>query len=448
MGKRALGLLVLSVAIFTALTATSQALCPVDDPDCGSPTPRFVLSVSRSQGTVTSAPTGINCPTDCTQSYLEDTEVTLTASSGPGGFSPSWTGCDSVTSSQCHVTMSEAKSVTLTWVDTTDPTVTLTQPASTGLVRGTIQLAATASDNAGIARVDFSVGGGAPFSDSLAPYGTSYDTTAHVDGDVQVSATAVDTNSRVSTPSSRSVTIDNTSPGLTVDGPDGGATFTQGSTQTWNLSASDANDVASVQCSLVGAGSPSSFGACSGGSSSHAATNLAPGNYTFSARATDNAGNVRTSAARNFTIAAPPNGGSGGQQQQGSVGQSISDAAIGDKLGADLKAGAKKLAKQKQKGLAKKGKYSVSVHALMAGKFTLSLSGAAGKAKASKSTKIATASKTATGAGTYKLSLKLTKAGKKLLRRGKRVKGKLTLSFTKQGGGKVARSKSLTLKRR
>jgi hypothetical protein len=149
-----------------------------------------------------------------------------------------------------------------------------------------------------------------------------------------------------------------------------------------------------------------------------------------------------------------PSGGNqqpGGQQQGGTqqtVGQSISDAVIGDTLASDLKAGIKKLAKQKQKGLAKKGKYSFTAHAMTAGKFTLTFSGAAGKANAAKSTKIATASKTASGAGTYKLSLKLTKAGKKLLRKGKRVSGKLALGFTKQGGAKVSRSKSLTLKRR
>jgi hypothetical protein len=117
-------------------------------------------------------------------------------------------------------------------------------------------------------------------------------------------------------------------------------------------------------------------------------------------------------------------------------------------LVSDLKADAKKLAKQKQKGLAKKGKYSFTAHSLLAGKFGLTLTGSAGKAKASRSTKIATASKTVSAPGTYKLTLKLTKAGKNLLRKGRRVKGKLTLSFTPQGRTKVSRNKSLTLKRR
>jgi len=42
------------------------------------------------QGTVTSSPPGINAPTDSTESYLEDTQVTLTPSAAPGW---EFTGC-------------------------------------------------------------------------------------------------------------------------------------------------------------------------------------------------------------------------------------------------------------------------------------------------------------------------------------------------------------------
>lgn len=461
MGKRALGLLVLSCAIAGSVGAgTSGAACPIDNPDCGvgggGGTVFYTLSVSRSQGSVTSSPTGISCPTDCTQSYAEGTAVTLTASSGPSGDTPDWTGCDSVSSGQCHVTMNSAASVSLAWLDAMAPSVSLTAPGA-GYKAGTIPLSATASDNAAVSRVDFFVRGVLRATDSNAPYSTSFDTTTLSDGTAAVVARAYDTSNNLTDSGPVSITIDNTHPTVGVTGPNN-ETFAPGSTQTWSITSSDATSgVSSVKCSVVPHGQLASFGSCSGGNSSHSVSDEPVGSYYFTVRATDAAGNTRD-VTRSFTIAAPSS--LGGSQQQGSgnqqggssggsnVGASISDAVLASKIVSDLGSAAKKLAKQKEHSLAKKGKYSLSLHSLMAGKFTASFTGAAGKARASKTTKIATGSKQATGAGTYKLTLKLTKAGKKLLRKGKRVKGSLTVTFTKPGGGKVSRHKTVTLKRR
>jgi hypothetical protein len=60
-------------------------------------------------------------------------------------------------------------SVTIT-VDHTLPSVTLTSPSNGAKVSGTVTLAATASDNIGIARVEFSVGGTIRCSDASIPY--------------------------------------------------------------------------------------------------------------------------------------------------------------------------------------------------------------------------------------------------------------------------------------
>jgi hypothetical protein len=350
--------------------------------------------------------------------------------------------------------MNANKSVTYNWQDIQDPSAALTNPATSGPVRGVMSLEATASDNAGVKRVEFLVNGSVVATDTTAPYQGTYDTNSLSDGAKTVSARAVDTSDRVGTPSSRSMTFDNTAPGLTASGPSGQA-FDQGSTQTWTLSPSDANGIASVQCSVVDAANSASYGSCSGGTTSHSVTGLAPGDYKFYARATDNAGNTTEISPRSFSISAPAGSGSSqqpseGNTQQGTstVGNAISDAALGNMLGADVAAAAKALAKQKLKALAKKGKFSATVHSLMAGKFTLSFKGAATKQKAAKAIVIAKGSKSVTAAGTSKVTLKLTKAGKKLLRSGKRVKGKLSGGFVKAGGGSVASSKSLTLKRR
>jgi hypothetical protein len=82
-------------------------------------TPR-VLTVTRTgsgTGTVTSAPTGINCGADCTEPYDNNTVVTLTAAPAANADFSGFTGggC-SGTATTCMVTMDAAKTVTATFV--------------------------------------------------------------------------------------------------------------------------------------------------------------------------------------------------------------------------------------------------------------------------------------------------------------------------------------------
>jgi uncharacterized repeat protein (TIGR02543 family) len=77
----------------------------------------FVLSVAKDGtggGTVTSSPAGIDCGSDCSESYSFNTQVTLTATadveSGFIGWSGACTGTD-----PCIVTMSQSRSVTATF---------------------------------------------------------------------------------------------------------------------------------------------------------------------------------------------------------------------------------------------------------------------------------------------------------------------------------------------
>ena len=67
-------------------------------------------------GTVISSPAGINCGTDCSESFTENTVVTLTASRETGSLFAGWSGACSGTDS-CSVTMDEAQSVTATFVE-------------------------------------------------------------------------------------------------------------------------------------------------------------------------------------------------------------------------------------------------------------------------------------------------------------------------------------------
>jgi len=70
-------------------------------------------------GTVTSSPAGINCGSDCTETYDQGTGVTLTATpQGTSSFA-GWSGGCTGTSSTCTLTMDASRSVTATF--TTKP---------------------------------------------------------------------------------------------------------------------------------------------------------------------------------------------------------------------------------------------------------------------------------------------------------------------------------------
>jgi len=79
------------------------------------PPPSYTLTVSKSgsgSGTVTGP--GINCGTDCSESYTAGTNVTLTATPASGSYFAGWSGDCSGTGS-CTLTMNSNKSVTATF---------------------------------------------------------------------------------------------------------------------------------------------------------------------------------------------------------------------------------------------------------------------------------------------------------------------------------------------
>ena len=84
-------------------------------------------------GSVTSSPAGINCGSDCTETYDPGTGVTLTAAPQAGTTFAGWGGACTGTSTTCTLTMSAARSVTATF--TTKPVLTVTK---SGSGRGTV----------------------------------------------------------------------------------------------------------------------------------------------------------------------------------------------------------------------------------------------------------------------------------------------------------------------
>ncbi|HVG08457.1 MAG TPA: InlB B-repeat-containing protein, partial [Thermoanaerobaculia bacterium] len=91
------------------------------------------LTVSLSgagSGSVMSSPAGIDCGSDCSESYSYNTVVTLTATPATGSVFDGWSG-DCTGTDPCNVTMDQARSVTATFsVATFDLTVNLAGPGS------------------------------------------------------------------------------------------------------------------------------------------------------------------------------------------------------------------------------------------------------------------------------------------------------------------------------
>jgi hypothetical protein len=79
-----------------------------------------VVRAGAASGTVSSAPSGIDCGSTCTQNFAVDTSVTLTASPSVGSEFSGWSGDCSGTDS-CVVTMSTNRSVTASFTSIPAP---------------------------------------------------------------------------------------------------------------------------------------------------------------------------------------------------------------------------------------------------------------------------------------------------------------------------------------
>ena len=79
--------------------------------------PRHALTVSKAgagSGTVSSTPAGIDCGSDCSESFEENTLVSLTAQPVAGSVFTAWSGA-CTGAAGCEVTMSTAKAITATF---------------------------------------------------------------------------------------------------------------------------------------------------------------------------------------------------------------------------------------------------------------------------------------------------------------------------------------------
>jgi len=190
--------------------------------------------------------------------------------------------------------------------DTQAPIVSMLTPAPGAVLSGTnVTLSANASDNVGVAGVQFKVDGvniGPEVTTS--PYSISWNTTTAANGAHTLSAVARDIAGNSATSAQVSVTVSNivdtTPPTVSMSAPLNGATVS-GAAVTVSANASDANGVVGVQFFLDGA----PLGAEDLASPYSMAWNtigVSNGVHTLRAVARDGAGNNATSATISITV--------------------------------------------------------------------------------------------------------------------------------------------------
>ena len=94
--------------------------------------------------------------------------------------------------------------------DTTKPTVSLTAPAAGATVKGTVTITASASDNAGVAGVQFKLNGANLGAEvTTPPFSMAWNTITSANGSAVITAVARDAAGNTATSASRTVTVSN-----------------------------------------------------------------------------------------------------------------------------------------------------------------------------------------------------------------------------------------------
>ena len=140
--------------------------------------------------------------------------------------------------------------------DSIPPNVSVTAPVNGATVSGLVSIAATATDNIGVARVEFLIDGTLAGSDPSAPYVYSWDTASAANGARLIQARAVDAAGNTASSAQISVTVsggveDITPPTVNLTFPGNGATVS--GTISLAATANDDFGVASVEFFLDGA---------------------------------------------------------------------------------------------------------------------------------------------------------------------------------------------------
>jgi hypothetical protein len=153
--------------------------------------------------------TGVQFRLDGANLGAEDTSAPYSTSWNTSGAAPGNHTLSAVARDAAgNTTLSS--SVTVSVGDATPPSVTLTAPAPGATVSGNVAVSASASDNVGVAGVQFRLdGANLGAEDTTAPYSVTWQTTTAANGAHTLTAVARDTDGNTTTSAAVSVTVSN-----------------------------------------------------------------------------------------------------------------------------------------------------------------------------------------------------------------------------------------------
>ena len=192
--------------------------------------------------------------------------------------------------------------------DTQPPTVSISSPAG-GTVSGIVPVNVTATDNVGVTRVDLLVNAAAVASDSVAPYGFSWDSSALAGTNASLVARAYDAAGNVASSQTVTVTVakaappDTTPPTVSITSPTSGAV-----SGTVSVTTSASDNVGVTRVDLLVNGSVVASDTAAPFTFSWNTASLVGTSPTLVARAYDAAGNSASSQAVSVSVTsgAPP----------------------------------------------------------------------------------------------------------------------------------------------
>ena len=425
--------------------------------------PRFeviqhMLSVAiggTGSGTVSGG--GIACPTDCSAQEDEGSTVELTAEGTNGSTFSHWTGDCAGSTPTCDVSMSQARSVTAVFdppADTTAPTITINTPVDNhhyaqGAVVNANYSCTDEQGGSGVASCAGTVADGAAI-DTSSSGAHGFTVTAHdVAGNVRMAGVTY----YVDAP------VDATAPDIQVTSPQADAHYALNAVVQAFYSCSDQG----------GSGLASCTGTVANGSPIDTST---AGVHAFRVDAADNAGNpagvfftytvdppgstasgggspTTTSGTAGTTVTGPTGGLSGPTGPPGPTSPGSPAADSGSSLVNELSGS---LTTQTSAGAAlSTGGFAGSITSPAGTAAVTDSTGGASAvrvARAAKAIVVAKVKKVFTTTGKHRFLVKLTPAGRKLLRHGKGLKLTEKIVFTpKAGGNPVTIVKSFRLKK-
>jgi len=187
--------------------------------------------------------------------------------------------------------------------DMSAPAASISSPAGNAVISGTYSVAASASDNVGVIKVEFYVNGVLQATDTASPYLFSWNTTSLSNGSYTLSVKAYDAAGNVGQSSAVTVTVNNvasdtTPPATSITSPANGATVSGNVT----VAASATDNVGVSKVEFYDNGSLSAVVNAAPYSLSWNTALVSNGSHALISKAYDAAGNVGQSAAVTVTV--------------------------------------------------------------------------------------------------------------------------------------------------